>query len=590
MAKVSNLPKTASHVIANNDVVCLWWSIPAKIKNCLGFSIHRIVDGREKALPAYVGFDAEDDPRKKTQTTDVWPIQSFNWKDVYAPIDKDIYYKIIPMVGHWLDLRPDHANTIVTEKVRRTQTYNNINVIFNRGMLSTQAVAKLELTSDQVRELISSPDQQLRLRLGGHMIRSARAFFKQDQDGGCFYAALYEFTDEELIALLTKNPKNHIILSNANGSGTKTVDGKKKTVTVIDKTNAKIRKALHKKMKQGQISVYDRMLGTRIGHNKFVIYVDKKNKPVSVLTGSTNWTPTGLCGQTNNMVIINSKKVATAFMDYWNQLKDDKNQDAVLRTWCNGKTFSSREQGNRVRLWFSPNTPQKTKPKTPAVPIDMADVFKQIQKAKKSILFLVFNPGSPSILDEIKTVADARKDKNPLFVRGAISDAKIAQKVITSIYSTDALERPDAYKVGRPEVTGVAAVPDTFSYWEKELLKLGFSTIHDKILVIDPFDTSCKVITGSHNLGYKASYSNDENMVILEGNPEIAKAYATHILDVVNHFKWRYKLQQKVKGVKGDAKRKEALETAWHDLDETDKWMNYYFSDDYIDRYRLFLR
>ncbi len=590
MAKIPNLPKAASHVIANNDVVYLWWTVPAKIKNCLGFTIHRVVNGKEKALPAAVGFDKDDDPRQPPQTTDVWPIQSFNWKDLYAPVNKDVHYKIIPMVGDWLNLKPDLDNAIITDTVRRTQTYNNISIIFNRGLLSTQAIAKQDLTSDEIRNLISNPDQNLRMRLGGHMIRGAREFFKQDKDGGCFYAALYEFTDLELIALLTKNPKNHIILSNANGSETKMVDGKKKTIAVPDKTNAEIRKALHKKMNDGMISVYDRMLGSRIGHNKFVIYVDKNNKPVSVLTGSTNWTPTGLCGQTNNMVIIESKKVASRFMEYWNQLKQDKNQEKLLRTWCNENPFSIKEQGNKVRLWFSPNTPQKTKPKVPAIPIDMDDVFTQIRKAKKSILFLVFNPGSPSILDEIKIVAEARKAKNPLFVRGAISDAKIAKQVITSIYSTDALERPDKYKVGNPEVTGVAAIPGTFSYWEKELLKLGFSTIHDKILVIDPFDKACKVITGSHNLGYKASYSNDENMVILEGNPELAKAYATHILDVVNHFKWRYKLQDKVKGLKTEAQKRKALEVAWHDLDESDKWMNYYFSDNYIDRYRLFLR
>ncbi|HJW31277.1 MAG TPA: hypothetical protein VJ508_18745, partial [Saprospiraceae bacterium] len=92
-----------------------------------------------------------------------------------------------------------------------------------------------------------------------------------------------------------------------------------------------------------------------------------------------------------------------------------------------------------------------------------------------------------------------------------------------------------------------------------------------------PFDEKhCAVITGSHNLGLKASYSNDENMVIISGNTAIAQAYMTHILDVVNHFKWRYKLQSKLAGKKGAAKTK-ALLQSWHDLDETEKWMDYYY-------------
>ena len=50
------------------------------------------------------------------------------------------------------------------------------------------------------------------------------------------------------------------------------------------------------------------------------------------------------------------------------------------------------------------------------------------------------------------------------------------------------------------------------------------------------------MITGSHNLGYKASYDNDENLVIIEGNKNLAVAYATHVLDVYDHFSWRYKV------------------------------------------------
>ena len=38
---------------------------------------------------------------------------------------------------------------------------------------------------------------------------------------------------------------------------------------------------------------------TDIGHNKFVVQV-VGNKAKAVLTGSTNWTSTGIAGQTNN--------------------------------------------------------------------------------------------------------------------------------------------------------------------------------------------------------------------------------------------------------------------------------------------------
>jgi len=64
--------------------------------------------------------------------------------------------------------------------------------------------------------------------------------------------------------------------------------------------------------------------------------------------------------------------------------------------------------------------------------------------------------------------------------------------------------------------------------------------VHDKILVIDPFSDKCVVVTGSHNLGFKASYNNDENLVIVRGHRALAEAYATHIADVFEHYRWRW--------------------------------------------------
>ncbi len=86
--------------------------------------------------------------------------------------------------------------------------------------------------------------------------------------------------------------------------------------------------------------------------------------------------------------------------------------------------------------------------------------------------------------------------------------------------------------------------------------------------MIDPFSDDCAVVTGSHNLGHKASFDNDENLVIIEGNKKLAAAYATHVLDVYDHFAWRYMVNQE--GQKG----------ADQSLKDTpDEWLNKYFDD-----------
>jgi phosphatidylserine/phosphatidylglycerophosphate/cardiolipin synthase-like enzyme len=59
------------------------------------------------------------------------------------------------------------------------------------------------------------------------------------------------------------------------------------------------------------------------------------------------------------------------------------------------------------------------------------------------------------------------------------------------------------------------------------------------VVVIDPFSDECVVITGSHNLGHKASFNNDENPAIIRGNRKLGAPSASHVLDVYDHFAWR---------------------------------------------------
>jgi phosphatidylserine/phosphatidylglycerophosphate/cardiolipin synthase-like enzyme len=90
-------------------------------------------------------------------------------------------------------------------------------------------------------------------------------------------------------------------------------------------------------------------------------------------------------------------------------------------------------------------------------------------------------------------------------------------------------------------------VDDQLGAWQKELLKSSpgaHAIIHDKIVVIDPLSPDCVVVTGSHNLGYRASYNNDENLLIISGHRALAEAYAVHVMDVYEHYRWRWLLQR----------------------------------------------
>jgi hypothetical protein len=62
--------------------------------------------------------------------------------------------------------------------------------------------------------------------------------------------------------------------------------------------------------------------------------------------------------------------------------------------------------------------------------------------------------------------------------------------------------------------------------------------VHSKVIVIDPFGKNPVVITGSHNLGHKASTANDDNMMIVEGNAPLAAAYAANIIAIYQTYRW----------------------------------------------------
>jgi len=198
----------------------------------------------------------------------------------------------------------------------------------------------------------------------------------------------------------------------------------------------------------------------------------------------------------------------------------------------------------------------------------MKAVKDPIDQAKHAVLFLAFNPGTPSIAN---WAADALRANKDLYVRGCVTNKGTAENFF---YELKGMAPPKEQKGDKtppkedPRVIGAEAFDGTVipKGWQKEILAAGFAIVHDKILVIDPFSDKCVVVTGSHNLGHRASYNNDENLAIIQGNKKLAVAYATHILDVYDHFSWRFNVKRV-----GKAGADQSLSV------KPDDWMDRYF-------------
>lgn len=563
---------------ADNDVTLTAWSYGKKPTGCMGFAVYRIDDkGKEEPLPSHAVF--KGDTIKAGQTTEEYPIQKFYWKDPYARLvaektgNRKFRYKVVPLEGQPHALKPmTTLPFIVSNEVEiSSQVSKEINAFFNRGLISTQHVSKAlkgKPNKSGLLATIGKQESRLRADLSGDMVEALIGFVDRAKSTGTIYAALYELGDEELIQkLLGLGKRLKIVLSNSVVTDKKT---KKKT-----DGNQDARDRLAKTTKGAELNRI--MPANHIGHNKFLVYVDKNNKAQAVLLGSTNWTPTGLCAQTNNTLVIEDAKLANRYLLYWKRLAADTKaargvakalQGTKLRTWdATGKTVKVGDDS--IGTWFSPNTPKaRSKAKNEKRPPDMETLVERINSAKHAILFLAFYPGSPCIAN---WAAQALRQNKKLFVRGCVTNSSASQGFYYELKGTTQPKKVKGVKTPikqDPRVIAAEALNSEIipKGWQKEILNAGFAIIHDKVLVIDPFADNCVVVTGSHNLGHKASYDNDENLAIVEGNKKLAVAYATHVLDVYDHFSWRYMVNRL--GKKG----------ADQSLKETpDEWLDKYF-------------
>ncbi|HUB11133.1 MAG TPA: phospholipase D-like domain-containing protein [Acetobacteraceae bacterium] len=559
---------------ANNDIAVAAWTFGGRLPGCLGFAIYRIDvnAGTEICLPALATFPNQD-ATAANRTTAQDPVQKFFWKDVYAKRGGSYRYRIVPMTGTPGTLVPMPVGALTTNVVQLTPDCGVLSAYFNRGILATQATARalhgdgdLESMKTELLDRIGNETDQLRLDLAGQMIEAMTTLPKEAAAGnGKVWCALYEFEDKQLITTLEALAGNaNVILSNMPGK----VNGEATKDTYEAEREA---------AKQAGVYVTDRMMpGGHIGHNKFTVL--DIGGPRAVQFGSTNWTDRALCAQSNNSIIARSPRVAAAYTRYWTNLATDTQagdgegkQLAALRDAdASGPVHVALEDGSgTVDLWFSPTTAH-ARPKNhagEATPPDMQAVFDLIAAAKQAILFVVFEPGEPSIIDAI---AAAQKANPALFVRGTVTVARAAEDFAVGIRNNAQGDHDGtAFDSGQKipidyRVIPAEGVNDPVGVWEKELNKAGFAVTHSKYVVIDPFTDGCVVVTGSHNLGFQASYNNDENLAIIRGNRSLAESYAANALDIYDHYAWRWWL------AKDPA-------SAWTSLKTDESWQDTYF-------------
>jgi phosphatidylserine/phosphatidylglycerophosphate/cardiolipin synthase-like enzyme len=538
---------TTLQVYANEDDVLLYWSVPAPIPGCRGFAINRRTTDASGAvtdavLPNRVGFASTTPPAtdavSQTEPSTVWPFQRFSWTDHGAAPGDTLSYQVVPMLrdstGALVPMT-DEASAWSPPLSMSAPEGTRFRPFFNRGFLISQFMARYlaenKLTPKQFKQGIDSADEEaIRAFLSGGL-RTAMLEQLRSAAGGTdeIYAALYELSDDELVdALTTLGPRAHLVLSNgsvsAKGLGTAAARQQ-------DENAAARAKLLAATVDVGE---HDRFIAPgALGHNKFLVRTDASGAPLATWTGSTNWTPTGLCTQLNNGLLIDDAAIGQIYLDQWHRLRDAASTFPKTLVDSNSTAHAVQDDSGAT-VWFT-RTHQE---------VDLAALKDVVDSATQGILFLMFMPGCQGVLSYVQ----ARQNDPGLYVRGVVSslpngvgdESKVDVNLVNGGQSNQS-----TLDIIQPEGVENAFANFAAEVTRKEFLsQVGYAIIHSKVLVIDPFSDHATVVTGSHNFSTSASAKNDENFIVIKGDRALAEAYTVNIISAYEHYRWRAFLSQ----------------------------------------------
>jgi len=331
---------------------------------------------------------------------------------------------------------------------------------------------------------------------------------------------------------------------------------------------------LFNKAKKGNAGVV-RGHFSRYAHDKVMI-VSGSTGPRRVLTGSTNFSVTGMYVNSNHVLVFNDEEIAgmysQVFEEAWaTSAKAGVFQKSVLA--AQAFTFATRGTPT-AEISFAPH-------KKEFAATLMENVTKRVLQEGKSgkitgsVLFAIMDLGSGD--GPVRPALNALHKDQSIFSYG-ISDSADGIKLYSPKTKTGVLV------TGKPVST---MLPPPFN----QVPGVGIGhQIHHKFVVCGFNTPDAVVYCGSSNLATGGEESNGDNLLALRGS-DVATVFAIEALALVDHFSFldRYAKAPNGKRVAPAAKVAAAVAAKWF-LSTNDKWtIPYYDLNDLrsVDR-RLF--
>ena len=294
----------------NSDDVFIAWRSAKPIADCVGFELRRKRNGKLGVVRNRISFSSGEPDPTAPESSATSPLRRFTWTDHECQMSDKVSYQVVPVIqpdGGEAGADEAQASKFSTEVELSGEVDRTFECYFNRGLVISQFMSrqlKGDLSTKSLKTfkdgLNDAVENKIRLFLGGDLRTRLFALLDETKNNkGHVFVAMFELSDDALIKkLTTMGSRAHIVLSN----------GAHKSRT--DDENAGARKTL----KKAGCDVHNRMLASGVlGHNKFMVVCDARQNPQAAWTGSTNWSPTGLCTQINNGILIHDIGVAQDF-------------------------------------------------------------------------------------------------------------------------------------------------------------------------------------------------------------------------------------------------------------------------------------
>jgi phosphatidylserine/phosphatidylglycerophosphate/cardiolipin synthase-like enzyme len=506
---------------------------PAARKGLLGFAIRR-TDKTEKEqywLKGMRTFQSvyPDPPEGASVSTHEHPIQDFLWNDFTAKPDHEYEYEIVPVTGQPKNLEYGEPVRVPIKTEREIQ--GNHSVWFNRGVIGSQAYARKFQNRDP-RKLQGKEQRDAYEWLSRGLFEGMRDFIRaaKGKKHG-LRAAVYEFSYEPIIAEFRDALKRCGDVKIIYDARIKKEKGRPKST---EAKRVAITRSLLKKYGLAGKAVAKARLATpnAIAHNKFIILLEG-GQPVAVWTGSTNFTESGIFGQSNVGHAVRNRSLARAYVAYWERLYKDPEVPKLrgLNNQAN-PDITGYPPTLGVTPIFSPrlrNAKKKTVLDWYASPA--------MESAKSLMCFTAAFGVNNVFLTVLGRPRRSRDDLRYLFLDKWGVNANAAN-------STKAQLGKNSYNV--VAVGGFLSGDVLHEYlmdrWREECsnyLSPMVRYTHTKFMLVDPLGEKPLVISGSANFSDASTTTNDENMLVILGDKRVADIYLGEFMRLWQHYRFR---------------------------------------------------